>query len=60
MRCRIRMEISWNHHVKNDELLQRVNEERNILQTIERRETNWIGNIWHRNCFLKHVMERKI
>jgi len=54
------MEISWNHHVKNDELLQRVNEERNILQTIERRETNWIGNIWHRNCFLKHVMERKI
>jgi hypothetical protein len=54
------MEIGWNHHVKNDELLQRVKEGRNILQTIKGRETNWISNILHRNCLLKHVMERKI
>jgi hypothetical protein len=59
MRCWRRMEISWNHHVRNDEVLQRVKEESNILQTIKRRGANWIGNILHRNCLLKHVMERK-
>jgi len=55
-----KMEISWTHHVRNDEMLQRVKEERNILQTTKRREANWMGNILHRNCLLKHVMEGKI
>ena len=32
-------------------------EERNILQTIKRRNANWIGYILRRNCLLKHVME---
>jgi hypothetical protein len=32
-----RMEISWTGHVKNEEVLYRVKGERNILQTIKRR-----------------------
>jgi hypothetical protein len=33
-----RLEISWNDHVKNEELLQRVKEESMILYTIKRRK----------------------
>jgi hypothetical protein len=46
--------------VKHDEILLRVKEERNILQTIKRRKANWIGHILRRNCPLKHVIEGKI
>jgi hypothetical protein len=46
--------------VRNEELLERVKEERNILRTIERKKANWIGHILLRNCFLKHVKEGKI
>jgi hypothetical protein len=41
-------------------LLQKVKEERNILHTIKRRKTNWIGHILCRKCLLKHVIEGKI
>jgi hypothetical protein len=27
---------------------------------IKKRECNWIGHIWCRNCLLKHVIEGKI
>ena len=37
-----------------------VKEERNILRTINRRESDWIGHILHRNCLLKHAIEGKI
>jgi hypothetical protein len=42
------------------EVLQRVKEERKILQTIKRRKANWIGYIMRRNCLLKHVIEVRI
>jgi hypothetical protein len=41
-------------------VIQRVREERNILQTIKRREDNLISRISCRNCFLKHVIKEKI
>jgi hypothetical protein len=34
--------------------------ERNILNKIKRKKTNWIGHILRRNCLLKHVIEGKI
>jgi hypothetical protein len=37
-----------------------VKEERNILHTIKRGETNWFGDILHRNCISKHIIEGKI
>jgi len=47
-------------HVRNEEVLQRIKEERNILHTVKTRKTNWIGHILRRICLLKHVTERKI
>jgi len=54
------MEISWTDHVRNEEVLLRVNEERNILHEIIKRKANWIGHILRRNCLLKQVIEGKI
>jgi hypothetical protein len=52
--------ISWTDRVRNEEVLHRVKEERNIVHTIKRRKANWIGYILRRNCLLKHVIEVKI
>ena len=53
-------EIILTDRVRNEEVLQRFKEERNIPRTIKRRKANWIGHILRRNCLLKHVIERKI
>jgi hypothetical protein len=50
---------SWTNRVRNEEVLQRVKEERNILQRIKRRKANWIGHNSCRNALLKHVTEGK-
>ena len=56
-----RMEkISWTNHVRNEEVLLRVNEQRNILHEIRKWKANWIAHIWRRNCLLKQVIEGKI
>ena len=54
------MEISWTGHVRNEDVLLRVNEQRNILHEIRKRKANWIGHILRRNCLLKQVIEGKI
>jgi len=46
--------------VRNEEVLLRVNEQRNILHEIRKQKANWIGHILHRNCLLKQVIEGKI
>jgi len=61
MWCWRRMEkISWTDHWRNEEVLLRVDEQRNILHEIRKRKANWIGHILRRNCLLKQVIEGKI
>ena len=60
MWCCRRMEISWTDHVRNEEVLLRVNEQRNILHEIRKRKGNWIGHMLRRNCLLQQVIEGKI
>ena len=52
--------ISWTDHVRNEEVLLRVKEQRNILHKISKRKANWIGHILRRNCLLQRVIEGKI
>ena len=60
MWCWRRMEkISWTYHVRNEEVLHRVNKHRNILHKIRKWKANWIGHILRRNCLLQ-VIEGKI
>ena len=59
--CWRRMEkISWTDHVRNEEALLRVNEQRNILHEIRKRKAKWIGYTLRRNCLLKQVIEGNI
>jgi hypothetical protein len=47
-------------HVRNEEMLLRVSEQRNILHEIRKRKANWIGYILRRICLLRQVIEGKI
>ena len=46
--------------MRNEEVLLRVKEQKNILHEIRKRKANWIGNILRRNCLLQRVTEGKI
>ena len=46
--------------MRNEEVLLRVNEQRNILHEIRKRKANWIGHNLRRNCHLKQVIGGKI
>jgi hypothetical protein len=54
--------ISWTNRVRNEEILLRVEEQRNILHEISKRKANWIGHtsILHINSLLLRVTKGKI
>jgi hypothetical protein len=52
--------IIWTDHVRNEDVLLRVREQRNILHEIRKRKANWIGHFLRRNCILQRVIEGKI
>ena len=61
MWCSRRTEkISWIDHVRNEEVLLRVKDQRNNPHEISKRKANWIGHILRRNCLLQNVIEGKI
>jgi hypothetical protein len=61
MWCWMRMKkISWTDHMRNEEVLLRVKEQRKILHEIRKRKANWIGHILRRNCLLQRDVEGKI
>ena len=52
--------ISWTDHVRYEEVLLRVKEQRNILHEISKRKANWIGHILRRNCLLQRIIEGEV
>jgi hypothetical protein len=52
--------FSFFDHVRNEEVLLRVKEQRNIPHEISKRKANWIGHILRRNCLLQQVIEGKL
>jgi len=51
--------ISWTDDVRNEEILLRVMQKRNIIHEISKGKANWICHIMHRNCLLQRVNEGK-
>jgi len=51
--------ISWTELVRNEEVLKRVKDGRNIVQTMKKRNADWICHILRRNCLLKLRRRRK-
>jgi hypothetical protein len=59
MWCWRRMgEINWTDHVRN-EVLQRIKDDMNILQTIKTKKANWIGQTLHRNGLSKTLLKER-
>jgi ribosomal 50S subunit-associated protein YjgA (DUF615 family) len=52
--------ISWTDRVRNEEVLLRVKDQRNILHAVKRRKANLVGQILRRNCRLKDTFEGKV
>jgi hypothetical protein len=46
--------------VRNEEILLKVKEQRNMLHEIRKRKANWIGHSLRRNSLLQQVIEGKI
>ena len=46
--------------MRNEEVLLRLNKQRNILHEISKWKANWIGHILCRNCLLQRVIEGRI
>jgi hypothetical protein len=46
--------------VRNEDVLLRVKQQRNILHEILKRKANWVCHILRRNCLLQRVIKGKI
>jgi hypothetical protein len=47
--------ISWTDHVRNEDVLLRVSEQRNILHEIRKQKANWIGHILRRKSLYTFI-----
>ena len=53
-----RMEgIIWTERVRNEEVLQRVGEERRLMKIVEERKKNWVGHFMRHEGILKRAVE---
>ena len=55
--CRRMEKIKRLEKVINDQVLERIGEKITLLNTILRRNLNWIGHILRRNCLLHDANE---
>jgi hypothetical protein len=60
MLCWRKMEkISWTDHVRNEEILLRVKEQRNILHEIRKRKANSIDHICVEIAFYNRLLKER-
>jgi hypothetical protein len=52
--------IIWTALVRNEKVLPRVQEDRNIPHTIKRKKANWICHMSRRIRFLNFIIEGKL
>jgi hypothetical protein len=52
--------IIWTDHVRNEEVLLTVQEQRNNLHEIRKPKANWIGHILRRNYLLQQIIKGNI
>ena len=52
--------ISWRDKIRNDEVFERVIEERCLIRTIRQRQKNWIGHVLRGDGLLRDVMEGRV
>ena len=54
------LNISWPDKISNDEVLRRVEEEKSIISTIDKRQRAWLGHALRHSDLLPLVIERRV
>jgi len=54
------MKLPWTEHKTNEEILQMVETEREIMDTVRSRQTRWLGHILRHDSFLRIMLEGQI
>ena len=54
------MNISWKKKITNEKVLEMVEEERTLLQTVKIRKVEYCGHVLRHNDLIKAIMERKV
>jgi hypothetical protein len=49
--------ISWIDHVRNEDVLLRVKEQKKILHEIRKRKANWIGHVLLETAFYNWLLK---
>ncbi|KAJ4438583.1 hypothetical protein ANN_14530 [Periplaneta americana] len=49
--------VKWTDRIRNEAVLEGVDEERMVLKLIRKRKRNWLGHWLRRNCLLKDSLE---
>ena len=49
--------VKWTDKIKNEVVLERVEEGRIMLELIKKRKRNWLGHCLRRDCLLKDDLE---
>jgi len=54
------MKISWTEHRSNQEVLDMVDENRSLMNTIRQRQKNWLGHVFRSESLLHTVLEGRM
>jgi len=54
------MKIPWTQHASNEQILGMVDESRSLLETLRKRQKNWIGHVYYRRSSKEGFRERKL
>ena len=54
------IKVSWTEHKTNEEVLQMVDTEREMMDTLRSRQKRWLGHILRHNSLLRITLEGRI
>jgi len=54
------MKVSWSEHKTNEEVLQMVDAEREMMDTLRSRQKTWLGHILRHDLLLRIMLEGRI
>jgi len=54
------MKVPWTEHKTNEEIVEMVETEREIMDTVRSRQKRWLGHIMRHNSLLRITLEGQI
>ena len=54
------MKVSWTEHKTNEQVLQMIDTEREMMDTLRSRQETWLGHILRQDLLLRIMLEGRI